>query len=77
MLEDARPRSTPLVAMAATVGNLQWPRPVQKNETETDIEQRLVAEERELGAVVESLAIVLEEVGELPAAVSSKREVVF
>ena len=45
-----------------------------ENKTETEIEQRLAAQERELGAVVESLATVLEEVSKLSAAVNQMRE---
>ena len=77
MLEDARPRSTPPVAMATTMGYLQWPRPVQKKRHGDGHRTAFGGRRARVGAVVESLAIVLEEVGELPAAVSSKREVVF
>ena len=45
----------------------------RENETETEIEQRLVAHERELRAVVEILAAVLEEVSKTLAAVSQMR----
>ena len=47
------------------------------NKTETEIAQRLAAQERELGAVVESLVAVLEETGELSAAVSQLREMLL
>ena len=46
----------------------------RENKTETEIEQGLAAQERELGAVVESFATVLGEVSELSAAVSQMRE---
>ena len=36
-----------------------WPNQERENETETEIAQRLAAQERELGAVVESLVAVL------------------
>ena len=46
----------------------------RENKTEKEIEQGLVAQERELGAVVESFATVLGEVSELSATVSQMRE---
>ena len=49
----------------------------RENETETEIEQHLAAQERELEAVVESMATVLGEVSELSAAVSQTREMLL
>ena len=49
----------------------------RENETQMEIEQRLAAQERELGALVESLATVLDEVSELSAAVSQMREMLL
>ena len=58
-------------------GQGSGPTKEQENETKTDIEQRLHAQERELGAVVESLATVLGEVSEFSAAGSQMREMLL
>ena len=49
----------------------------RENETETEIEQRLVAHERDLRAVAKILATVLEEVSKMSTAVSQMREMLF
>ena len=63
----------------ASAGRGQGSGPTQEREniTETEIEQRLAAQEQELGAVVESLVIVVGEISEFAAAVSQMREMLL
>ena len=63
----------------ASAGRSRGSGPTQEreNETEMDIEQRLATQEQELGAVMESLATVLGEVSELPAAVDQMRKMLL
>jgi hypothetical protein len=60
-------RVAPPLAVTRTAGQ-----PRRENETENEIEQRLVAQEGELGATMESLPVVLREFSKLLARVSQE-----
>ena len=73
VVAGARPRAAPSLAVAKAVGPAQE----RANEAKREIEQGLAAHERELGAVVESLATVLGEVRELSAVASEMPEMLL